>query len=112
MSMGLDPSPEEAEAMYVVAQHRIVDPKTAFERGGKLFRNEGAPAGVRGLQFYPSTDGTAVTCLWEAPSTAAVQSYVDSVLGDSSVNATYQVDATQAFAQKPDGIRESAGVGA
>lgn len=94
--------------MYVVVQHEIKDPSTAFPRGEKLIRNEGAPAGVQGLQFYPSRDGLAITCLWEAPSVAAVQGYVDSTLGDSSVNTCYEVDADQAFSRHPLGIREAA----
>ena len=94
--------------MYVVVQHEIKDPSTAFPRGEKLIRNEGAPAGVQGLQFYPSRDGLAITCLWEAPSVAAVQGYVDSTLGDSSVNTCYEVDADQAFSRHPLGLREAA----
>lgn len=39
--------------MYVVVQHRIKDPQTAFARGEKLIKNEEAPEGVRGLQFLP-----------------------------------------------------------
>jgi hypothetical protein len=50
--------------MYVVVQHQIKDPETAFTRGERLIKNEGAPAGVRGLQFYPSADRSAVTCPW------------------------------------------------
>ena len=96
--------------MYVVAHHRITDPRTAFSRGETLVRNEGAPAGVHGLQFYPSRDRTAVTCLWEAPSVKSVQEYVDSVLGDSSTNECYEVDAEQAFATQPAGLRKTAGV--
>ena len=92
--------------MYVVVQHRIKDPQVAFARGERLIKNEGAPAGVRGLQFYPSQDGSAVTCLWDAPSVAAVQEYVDSTLGDSSENLCYEVDAKQAFATQPVGIAE------
>lgn len=42
----------------MVAQHRIIDPETAFARGEKLVKNEGAPSGVVGLQFYPSRDGS------------------------------------------------------
>jgi hypothetical protein len=92
--------------MYVVVQHQIKDPQTAFARGEALVKNEGAPAGVHGLQFYPSRDGSAVTCLWEAPSVGAVQEYVDAVLGDASENTSYEVDADQAFAQQPSGIRQ------
>ena len=39
---------------------------TAFARGERLQRGEGAPQGTRVLQFYPSQDGTLVTCLWES----------------------------------------------
>jgi hypothetical protein len=92
--------------VYVVVQHRIKDPQVAFARGERLIKNEGAPAGVRGLQFYPSQDGSAVTCLWDAPSVAAVQHYVDSTLGDSSENLCYEVDAKQSFATTPSGIAE------
>jgi hypothetical protein len=98
--------------MYVVVQHQIRDPKVAFSRGEKLIKNEGAPTGVRGLQFYPSRDGSAVTCLWEAPSVQAVQTYVDSTLGESSENTCYEVDAEQAFSRQPLGIRETAAIAA
>lgn len=98
--------------MYVLVQHQFRDPQTAFSRGEKLIKNEGAPAGVRGLQFYPSTDGSAATCLWEADSVEAIQGYVDSTLGDSSVNTCYEVDAEQAFAERPLGLPASAAVGA
>jgi hypothetical protein len=92
--------------MYVVVQHRVKNPQMAFSRGEKLIKNEGAPTGVRGLQFYPSRDGSAVTCLWEAPSVESVQRYVDSVLGDSSENSFYEVEAEKAFSLQPSGIHE------
>ena len=90
--------------MYVVVQHEIRNPETAFPRGEKLQTGEGAPPGVRVLQFYPSTDGSAVTCLWEADAVASVQAYVDSVLGDSSRNTCYEVDSGPAFAERPLGL--------
>ena len=93
--------------MYVVVQHRIKDPEIAFARGERLIKNEGAPAGVRGLQFYPSQDGSAVTCLWEAPTVESVREYVDSTLGESSDNLCYSVNADQAFASRPAGLPES-----
>jgi hypothetical protein len=95
--------------MYVVVQHRIKNPQAAFSRGERLIKNEGAPAGVRGLQFYPSRDGSAVTCLWEAPSVEVVQRYVDSTLGDSSENTSYEVATEKAFAERPSAISETAG---
>lgn len=87
--------------MYVVAQHEIIDPATAFPRGQKLIDGEGRPAGVRVLQFLPSRDGSAVMCLWEATEVDAVQRYVDEVLGDSSKNTCYEVDTETAFAEQP-----------
>lgn len=97
--------------MYIVVQHRITNPQTAFARGERLMKSEGAPTGVRNLQFYPSRDRSAVTCLWESPSVGAVQGYVDSTLGDSSENVCYEVDSEHAFARLPLGLRESAAVG-
>lgn len=90
--------------MYVIAQHRIMDPTTAFPRGETLIRGEGAPEGVRVLQFYPSRDSSAVSCLWEAGSAGQVQDYVDAVLGDASENTCFEVDAAQAFSERPLGL--------
>jgi hypothetical protein len=98
--------------MYVVVQHRFKNPEIAFARGERLIRNEGAPTGVKGLQFYPSRDGSAATCLWEAPSVDVVRRYVDSTLGDSSENSCYEVASEKAFATRPTGINEPASGGA
>nr|WP_297419299.1 hypothetical protein [uncultured Nocardioides sp.] len=92
--------------MYVVVQHTFLEPDEASSRGEKLIRNEGAPEGTRGLQFYPARDWSVATCLWEANSVADVQSYVDDTLGDSSRNLCYEVDAANAFARQPLGIAE------
>jgi hypothetical protein len=91
--------------VYFVAIHEIKNPETAFPRGRKLQLSEGAPAGTRALQFYPSTDATRVTCLWEGTSADSLQEYVDEALGDSSVNTIYEVQADQAFAERPLGLQ-------
>jgi hypothetical protein len=96
--------------MYVVVQHRFKDPQVAFARGEKLIKGEGAPPGARSLQFYPSKDRWAVTCLWEAESVESVQEYVDSTLGDSSENTCYEVDSDQAFAERPLGLQAAPAV--
>ena len=93
--------------MYVVVQHQIKDPGVAFARGEKLMTSEGAPESTRVLQFLPSQDGSAVTCLWESASVDSVQEYVDAVLGDSSDNTCYPVDTERAFADAPSGFRMS-----
>jgi hypothetical protein len=94
--------------MYVVVHHRFTDPAVAFVRGETLIRNEGAPPGVHGLQFYPSVDGSVATCLWEAESVESIQRYVDTTLGDASENLCYEVATDQAFARQPLGLRETA----
>ena len=96
--------------MYVVVYHQFKNPPVAFARGEKLIKNEGAPAGVRGLQFYPSTDGSSAACLWEAGSVESVRDYVDSVLGDSTDNTVWEVNAEMAFAERPLGIPTPAAV--
>jgi hypothetical protein len=93
--------------MYVVVQHAITDPSIAFERGRKLMVSEDAPPGTRVLQFLPSQDGSSVTCLWESTSVSSVQSYVDEVLGDSSDNVCYPIDAEHAFADAPTELAPS-----
>ncbi|MFG2339842.1 hypothetical protein [Streptomyces yangpuensis] len=93
--------------MYVVVQHRILNPETAFPRGQALMDGTGAPDGTRVLQFYPHVDGSVVTCLWETNSVGDVQRLVDSALGDSSVNVCYEVDSENAFADRPLGLKQS-----
>ena len=96
--------------MYVVVQHTFLNPAEAFSRGEKLIKNEGAPDGTTGLQFYPARDGSGATCLWESNSVADVQSYVDRTLGESSRNRCYEVDAANAFARQPLGIAERSAI--
>jgi hypothetical protein len=96
--------------MYVAVLHRFQDPQTAFERGQKLVMNEDAPPGVHGLQFYPATDGSMAACLWESDSVETVQVYVDSTLGDSSVNTCWEVDVANAFAEQPLGLQTPAAI--
>jgi hypothetical protein len=83
--------------MYVVLQHRITNPETAFARGQNLLDGTGAPAGTRVLQFYPSRDRSAVFCLWESTSVEELREYADAVMGDSSDNSYFEVDAAIAL---------------
>ena len=89
--------------MYVIVQHTIKSPE-AFARGEALMRGDGAPAGVRVLQFYPSADASTVICLWESDSVDAVQGYADRTLGDTSVNTSFEVNSEQAFSERPLGL--------
>jgi hypothetical protein len=92
--------------MYIVVQHTFLNSPKAFARGESLIKNEGAPDGTTGLQFYPAVDGSGATCLWKSNNVADVQRYVDDTLGDSSRNLCYEVDTANAFARQPLGIAE------
>ena len=98
--------------MYVIVQHELIDPPAAFARGERLKRERGSPGGASALQFFPSEDGTIVTCLWEARSVDDVQSFVDAVLGETSVNSCYAVDADARVRRaRPSAILAAAGRG-
>jgi len=90
--------------MYVFVHHTIKAREDAFTRGQKLMKGEGAPAGTRVLQFYPASDGSIVTCLWEGPSVGTVKTYVDDTMGRTSEQSYYEVDASAAFARQPLGL--------
>jgi hypothetical protein len=79
--------------MFIVVNHTITDPETAFARGENLLSGKGAPAGVRVREFYPSADKASVFCLWEGSSVEEVRDYVDTTLGDASRNEYFEVDA-------------------
>ena len=81
--------------MYVVARHRIKDPERFFTVAQAAA--EKAPDDVYGRQFCPSRDRTQAVCLWEASSLGAVESYLDSLIGDSAENAYFQVSAEHAI---------------
>jgi hypothetical protein len=79
--------------MKVGVIHRISDPETAQSRGQSLFDPH---EGVRLLQFIPSQDFSAATCIWEAESIDAVRELVDPTLGDTSKQTYYAVNTEQA----------------
>ncbi len=97
--------------MYVIVQHDIKNPETAFPRGQAMIDGVGAPDGTRVLQFYPRVDGSQVTCLWETASVADVQGYTDATLRDASVNTCYEVDVEKAFANQVLGLVAGPSVG-
>ena len=83
--------------MFIIVEHTIRDAALAFARGQNLLEGRDAPTGVQVRKFYPSTDQSAVICLWEGNSVDEVRDYVDATLGDSSENVYFEVDARQAL---------------
>jgi hypothetical protein len=98
--------------MDVVVQHQIKDPQPAFSRGEKLIKAEGAPAGVRGLQFYPSADGSAVTCLWEADSSRRSRSTSTRRSGTPARTRATRSTRSRRSRSGPLGLPASAPIGA
>jgi hypothetical protein len=79
--------------MKVGVIHRISDPETAQSSGQALFEPQ---EGMQLLQFVPSQDFSAATCLWEAESIDAVRDLVDPALGDASEQTYFAVATEQA----------------
>lgn len=92
--------------MYVVAQHRIIDREKFFSMNAEEVAG-GGPAGVRGRQFFPSQDGSAAVCLWEADSLDSLREYLDPATAGVAENTYYAVDAERAM-----GLPEGAAAGA
>ena len=63
--------------MFIVVEHTVRDAAVAFARGQNLLEGRGAPAGVQVRKFYPSTDQSAVICLWEGDSLEEVRDCVE-----------------------------------
>ncbi len=83
--------------MYVGVIHEVKDMEVMASRGEGLGDPRNAPPGARPRQFFPSVDGSAATCLWEANSIADVQEYIDTTLGDSSEQSYFEVSPQHAI---------------
>jgi hypothetical protein len=92
--------------MHVVVQHRITDPEKFYSASAEEVAG-GGPPGVQGRQFFPSQEGSAAVCLWEAPSIEALRDYLDPATAGMSENTYYEVDAERAM-----GLPETAAAGA
>jgi hypothetical protein len=86
---------EGGGGVYVVVKHRINDPERFLSLAQPAAEN--APAGVYARQFCPSRDRNEAVCLWEAASVEAVQDYVDTVTGEASENAYFEVSTQHAI---------------
>jgi hypothetical protein len=82
--------------MYVAVIHKVNDAQAMLSRGERLSDPANAPAGVRGLEFFPATDLTAATCLWESDSVETLRDYIDGTLGDSCENSYFEISAEHA----------------
>jgi hypothetical protein len=92
--------------MHIVVQHRITDPEKFSSVDAEEFVG-GAPPGVQGRQFFPATDGSAATCLWEADSVDTLRDFLDSATAGVAENTYFEVDTQRAM-----GLPQAAAAGA
>ena len=66
--------------MHIVINHQINDPMK-WDRSVKnimsIIEQNRLPAGLKPLQYLPSTDNRKAVCLWEAGSLKAVQEFTE-----------------------------------
>jgi hypothetical protein len=81
--------------MYVIVKHAVADPER-FSEATRAAMAGGQPAGATLHSAYPNREGTQVICLWEASSVEAVRQVVEPVVGQTSTNEYFEVDAAKA----------------
>ena len=79
--------------MYVGVIHEVKDMEVMASRGEGWGIPATRPPGTRPRQFFPSVDGSAATCLWEADSMLMFRSTSDTTLGDSSEQIYFEVSS-------------------
>ena len=85
--------------MHVAINHAITDPAkwdASVRNIMSLIDQNKLPAGLKPLQFLPSTDGRQANCVWEADSLDQVRQFVDKQTSGAR-NEYFQVKADAAI---------------
>jgi hypothetical protein len=75
--------------MYILVQHTISDPATAWPRAQAALAS--VPAGLKLHLSIPTADGSTAVCVWEADSIATVKTFLDPALGPAAANTYSEV---------------------
>ena len=75
--------------MYILVQHTISDPATAWSRAQQSLAS--MPAHLKLHHSFPTPEGGNATCIWEADSVATLKAYLDPMLGPSARNEYAEV---------------------
>lgn len=75
--------------MYILVQHSISDPATAWARAQAGLPT--LPAHLKLHHSFPAPEGRTAACIWEAESVAALKAYLDPMLGPSAKNEYTEV---------------------
>lgn len=75
--------------MYILVQHIMSDPMSAWSRAQQSLPN--MPAQFKLHHCVPAPDGRKAICIWEAESPSALQAYLDPMLGPGARNEYTEV---------------------
>ncbi len=70
--------------MYVLVHHIVSDPGRFWSSASDALGD--LPAGLKVHQTLAAKDGTRATCIWEAPSVADVQNFLDPITAGMARN--------------------------
>lgn len=75
--------------MYILVQHTISDPTTAWSRAQAALPS--LPAHLKLHHSIPTPDGSTAVCVWEADSITTLKTYLDPMLGPAADNTYFEV---------------------
>ncbi len=81
--------------MLVIDHHDIQDPEKFWSSAQQLTASLSAVLKLHSV--YPSTNMKTGTCVWEGPSAAEVQKFIDDGVGSISKNTCYEVNEATAM---------------
>jgi len=93
------PNRKESKKMHVVIQHAINDPakwEASVAKVMSLIEEHRLPAGLKPVQYLPSTDGRKANCVWEAGSMEQVKQFADREMAGAR-NEYFQIKADAAI---------------
>ncbi len=76
--------------MLIIAHHVIQDPEKFWAAAQAI--TSVLPPHIKLHSVYPSMDMKTGTCIWEAPSVAEVQTFIDDNVGSISKNFCYELN--------------------
>jgi hypothetical protein len=75
--------------MYILVQHTISDPATAWGRAQQCLSS--LPSHLKLHHSIPTPEGKTAVCIWEADSVGALRDYLDPMLGPAAKNEYFEV---------------------
>lgn len=79
--------------MFVAIYHQIHDVELFKQKANAMAP---PPEELRRHQFFPATDLSGASCLWEAPSAEALRDYIDPALEPASTQTYLTVNEDRA----------------